>query len=235
MKINQYFFIVLYTLSVNTYAGVMPSQSRVIYEQKDKNKSLMLANTNDYPVIVQTWIDKGEGTPDSDSIPFVSIPPVLRLDASEVKGVRIIYNRAELPENKESLFWFNIYEIPPVRKRVNPDNSVLVTMNTQIKLFYRPKSISTTPDQAIKKVSCRQQDRKSVVCQNPTPVHISVIDVQLKSKSGSVEKTISKDLLLSPNSRSVYQFDNINFSQGAMKVRYIDDTGNQQQHVLGIK
>ncbi len=235
MNINQCFFIMLCIPSVNTYAGVMPSQSRVIYEQKDKSKSLMLANTNDYPVIVQTWIDKGEGTPDSDSIPFVSIPPVLRLEASEVKGVRIIYNRAKLPEDKESLFWFNIYEIPPVRKGVNPNNSVLVTMNIQIKLFYRPKSINITSDQAIKKVSCRQQNRTSVVCQNPTPVHISVIDVQLKSKSDSVERTISKELLLSPNSRSVYQFDNINVSPGAVMIRYMDDAGNQQVYVLGIK
>ncbi len=57
--------IFLALISVQSYAGIMPSQSRIVYHQLDRDQAIMLANTNDYPVIVQTWIDKGEGSPDS--------------------------------------------------------------------------------------------------------------------------------------------------------------------------
>ncbi|MEM8325871.1 molecular chaperone, partial [Morganella morganii] len=112
-------------ITMNAYCGIMPSQSRIIYHEEDKEQSLMLANTNEYPVIVQTWIDRGEGNPETVNIPFISIPPVFRMEPSDIKGVRIIYNKDKLPDNKESLFWFNIYEIPPEKKEFNPENSVL--------------------------------------------------------------------------------------------------------------
>ncbi|WP_285803371.1 fimbria/pilus periplasmic chaperone, partial [Escherichia coli] len=41
----------------------MPSQSRVIFNASDRMQSLMLVNTNSYPVVVQTWADNGEGDP----------------------------------------------------------------------------------------------------------------------------------------------------------------------------
>jgi len=230
MMTKKCFFIILCLFSGNSIAGIMPSQSRIIYEAKDKEKSLMLANTNDYPVIVQTWIDTGEGTPDKKDIPFISIPPVFRLDSSAVKGVRIIYNQTKLPQDKESLFWFNIYEIPPERKSVNPENSVLVTMNTQMKLFYRPKGVTITPEQAMEKVTCQIKQDSIFVCSNPTPIHLSVVSVQLKNGNNLTEDTLSRDLMLMPFSQKEYQFRKGGNLAGSMIFHYIDDSGNQHEY-----
>ncbi len=105
-----YIVIFVLLLTSNSFAGVMPSQSRIVYNAEDNSQSLMLANTNSYPVIVQTWIDNGEGSPDTRNIPFVSIPPIFRLERGDVKGIRVIYNKtSSLPEDKESLFWLYIY------------------------------------------------------------------------------------------------------------------------------
>ena len=203
----------------------MPSQSRIIYHALDKEQTLMLANTNEYPVIVQNWIDNGEGTPEAKNIPFVSVPPVFRLEKSDIQGVRVIYNHAPLPTDAESLFWFNIYEIPPEKKGVNPDNSVLVTMNTQIKLFYRPEKITTQPEEAIKQLSCTKQSASVIECNNPSPIYLSVIDIKISTDGGKILRATDSELMLAPNSKKSFNFNgSVNNGQKLMVV-YLNDFG----------
>ncbi len=79
MKSVLLLLTVLFVQSVE--AGIMPASSRIIYRDGDREKTLMLVNTNDYPVLVQSWVDNGEGSPESASPPFVVLPPVFRLAA----------------------------------------------------------------------------------------------------------------------------------------------------------
>lgn len=217
---------VYFSLVINCLAGVMPSQSRIIYHSVDKNKGIMLVNTNKYPVVVQNWIDEGEGTPESAGIPFVSTPPVFRLESEGMRGVRIMYTQGELPQDRESLFWFNIYEIPPEKPGINPENSVLVTMNTQIKLFYRPAGITITPDEAIKKVICRLSGRDSLICSNPTPIHIPITGLQIKNTNGLAATAMNSELMM-PFRDMTYNFKSQALSFEDLTFNYIDDNGNQ--------
>ena len=50
----------LFVFILPAQAGVMASRTRVIYEQGQTERSLMLANINPYPVVVQTWVNDGE-------------------------------------------------------------------------------------------------------------------------------------------------------------------------------
>lgn len=52
MKIKGLLLLSLCLQTLYASAGIMPSQSRIVYHAQDKEQSLMLANTNDYPVIV---------------------------------------------------------------------------------------------------------------------------------------------------------------------------------------
>lgn len=233
MKVAKHFLVFIYSFSICAHAGVMPSQSRIVYSSDDKDASIMLANTNDYPVIVQTWVDKGEGTPDVHEVPFISIPPVFYLEPAGVKGVRIIYNKTELPKEKESLFWFNIYEVPPEKKEMTPDNSVLVTMNTQIKIFYRPHGVNMTPEQAIEKLTCSLKGRESISCINPSPIHISVSDVRVLGSEGISSKVINTEYILNPFGKTIYHFkDKVNPLK--VSLQYIDDFGNKSYHILSL-
>lgn len=56
-------------------AGIMANMTRVIYHQGDKERSVLLANTNSYPVIVQNWVDHGEANPQTET-PFVVLAPI---------------------------------------------------------------------------------------------------------------------------------------------------------------
>jgi len=212
-------------LSIHATAGIMPSQSRVIYHAQDKEQTLMLVNTNDYPVVVQNWIDKGEGTPEAQDIPFVSVAPIFRLEALDVKGIKIIYNHAPLPQDIESLFWLNIYEVPPEKKGVNPENSVLVAMNTQIKLLYRPEGVTQIPEEAIKQVTCRKQAPAVIECNNPSTIHLSVVDIKIPTESGKIQNASGSDLMLLPKSKKTFTFNDEIGGAQKMTLVYIDDSG----------
>lgn len=234
MIISRHILAVFCSFSINAYAGVMPSQSRIVYISDDKDASIMLANTNNYPVIVQTWVDKGEGNPDVHGVPFISIPPVFYLEPAGVKGMRILYNKTALPKEKESLFWLNIYEIPPERKNITPDNSVLVTMNTQIKLFYRPHNLNITPDAAIKKLTCNLNDRESIACYNASPIHISVTDFRVLSSDGTSVKAINTEYILNPFGKTLYHFQS-KLIPLKVSIQYIDDLGNKSYHIISLE
>lgn len=226
MKIKQIIYLLsLFLFAVNAYSGVMPSQSRIIYHAADKEKSLMLANTNNYPVVVQNWIDNGEGSPDTKNIPFISIPPVFQLQPSDVKGVRVIYNMAELPKDRETIFWFNIYEIPPEKKNINPDNSLLITMNTQIKLFFRPEGITTKPEAAIKNLACHINDEFGLECDNPTAIHISIVGMNMMTVDGDTLEAQDQDLLFPPFSQKKIYFNMNKKTIKNLTIKYINDGG----------
>lgn len=225
MKIKGLLLLSLCLQTLYVSAGVMPSQSRIIYHAQDKEQTLMLANTNDYPVIVQNWVDNGEGTPEAKHIPFVSIPPVFQLDTSDVKGIRVVYNQSPLPEDRESLFWFNIYEIPPEKKGVNPDNSVLVTMNTQIKLFYRPTGITSIPEDAIKQISCYKQSLSVIECNNPSPIYLSIIDIKMSHANGKTQGPTDGEFIVPPKSKKIFNFNEPVDSGQKITLVYLNDFG----------
>ncbi|MEB7502437.1 molecular chaperone [Leclercia pneumoniae] len=174
---NILFSVILLTLAFPVTSGVMPSQSRVIFEGSDRTQSLMLVNTNSYPVVVQSWVDKGEGNPDKNDIPFVILPPVFRLEPADIKGIRIIRNQKALPPDRESLFWLNIYEMPP-DTRTNKENSVLVTMNTQLKIIYRPDSVTSTSAESMKKTQCKYIRKSFIQCNNDSANYLSISRVR---------------------------------------------------------
>lgn len=227
-------FLFLTIVSGQCYAGIMPSQSRVVYSQQDREQTIMLANTNDYPIIAQTWVDRGEGSPDAHNVPFISIPPIAKLAPGDMKGVRIIYNHEKLPQDRESLFWFNMYEVPPEKKGISPENSILVTMNTQIKLFYRPEGITSTPETVFPLVSCKKINDTQVSCSNPGPIHLSVIAIMLETQSGNKLAAKDSDFMLPPFSEKTFTFARFSDSPRQIIAQYINDSGEKKDVLIKI-
>ena len=100
--------LLLMTLAAPAAAGVMAASTRVVYPAGEREKSLMLVNTNNYPVIVQSWVDDGTGNPDTANAPFVVIPSVFRLAPKAVQGIRLLFSQTPLPKDRESVFWLNL-------------------------------------------------------------------------------------------------------------------------------
>ncbi|HCS9009967.1 TPA: molecular chaperone [Klebsiella quasipneumoniae] len=213
-------------------AGVMPSQSRVVYLENDKNNSLMLANTNNYPVIVQLWVDNGEGDPDVKNIPFVTVPPILKLDKQDVKGLKVIYNKRELRKDRETMYWLNIYEVPSDTRNDDSD-SVLITMNTQIKVIFRPDSIKVSPVQAINNVICFY-DKKNIVCKNQSPVYLSIVKIEDADGKKSSDKFTDMNIIANPFSEMVFSLKKNQSVPTLVSIDYMNDGGEILNHKVTV-
>lgn len=219
MKAILYLLFILYIPS--SAAGIMPASSRVIYQSGDREKTLMLVNTNAYPIMVQSWVDNGEGSPEANLVPFVILPPIFRLSAGSIQGIRIIYNRDPLPGDRESAFWLNLYEMPP-EDAGNHRAHLTLAMNTQLKIFYRPEAVTLLPEEAINKLTfCLSADGQAPYIEftNPTPLHISFGSIYV----GETKVNQESDMMIKPFSKRRYRL--AERRSGEVSATYLNDSG----------
>ena len=79
--------------------------------------------------------------------------------AVKIQGLPDIH---KLPADRESMFYFNVREIPP---KSNKSNTLQIALQTRIKLFWRPKALeNTTQNPWQHKVTFNPQ-RSGIYCQ----------------------------------------------------------------------
>lgn len=218
------------------YAGFAISSNRVIYNESVRESSLILANINEYPVVVQTWVDNGVGYPDQSTAPFIVLPAIFKMNSKGIQTIRIIHNGNTMPQDRESVFWLNLYEIPgkteqQVTRSEESRARLDLAMNTQLKVFYRPKSLKTMDvDQISAKIkfSIKEMNgHKILVCDNPTPYYLSFINIILKQEDKSYKVQNQVDLMVAPFKEKRYEIDKDPSLLSLYQVDYtlIDDQG----------
>lgn len=111
------------------------------------------------------------------------LPPVQRLEPGQSSQVKIegLPAISTLPQDRESLFYFNLREIPP---KSDKPNTLQIALQTRVKLFYRPKAITPekngTPWQ--EKLTLEKQGDQLMV-KNPTPYYVTIINATANAKS----------------------------------------------------
>ncbi|NNA54019.1 fimbria/pilus periplasmic chaperone [Pseudomonas lactis] len=167
-------------------AAVSLDRTRVIFIGGEKSVSLSISNQNtQLPYLAQGWIENEQA--EKITSPMVVLPPVQRLEAGASSQVKIqgLPELSNLPQDRESLFYFNLREIPP---RSDKPNTLQIALQTRVKLFYRPLAIapksglSEAPWQE-KLTLTRQGDRYQV--NNPTPYYVTVIEAAADLKTSS--------------------------------------------------
>lgn len=120
------------------YAAIALDRTRVIYNGSQKSMSVTVTNQNkSLPYLAQSWIEDSDGVKTETS--FMALPPVQRVEPGAKGQVKIQGNNTQaLPQDRESLFYFNVREIPP--KSTKP-NTLQLALQTRIKLFYRPEAL----------------------------------------------------------------------------------------------
>jgi P pilus assembly chaperone PapD len=181
--------LMLFTYSVNATAGIITQSSRVIYDEGLKEYGLKVANTNAYSVLFQPWIDYGDGDPNSNLGPFVIVPPFMKLGPKETSTLRMLFDGSEVAKDRESLYWLNLYEIPLIKKDEKETQYLNMAMNTQLKIFYRPKSLpKMNTNQVLKQQKLTLVNDKGasyVTVSNPTPYHVSLLNIKVLNSSST--------------------------------------------------
>ncbi len=131
-------------LAPTSEAGVTAERTRLVFVEGQREASLLLVNQNPYPVLVQAWVDDGalDGEPDTALAPFLPLPPVFRLEPGRQRSLRLLATGQAQARDRESLYWLNIYEIPPQATAEAAGRPRLtVTLRTQMKVLYRPHGL----------------------------------------------------------------------------------------------
>jgi P pilus assembly chaperone PapD len=154
-------------------AALTISSTRVVFDSDKRSVSLIVANPSDKAFAVQTWVNTAADDT-TTAVPFMPSPPLFRLNPRKQQQVQINGLPNSLPTDRESLFYFNIQEIPQVEAAEG--NVLNIALRTRIKLFYRPVQLKGNPITQLKDLqwSIRQVDgRAQLQVYNPTPFHVS--------------------------------------------------------------
>jgi chaperone protein EcpD len=174
-------------------ANVLIGGTRIVFPAKDGEVTVRLTNDNDHPVLIESWIDRGDvhSTPDTVDAPFLITPPLFRMEANKEQSLRIVSTKEQLPADRESLFWLNVLEVPPkpAGPQAEGQNLLQLALRSRLKLFYRPAGLQGDPLKAPAQITWKivaDGTGYALEAHNPTPFHVTITDLKLSAGSKDV-------------------------------------------------
>ncbi|HFO2532296.1 TPA: fimbria/pilus periplasmic chaperone [Yersinia enterocolitica] len=235
MKLNKKLritaILVTALMAQKASAAIALDRTRVILNGGDKSMSLNISNQNkQLPYLAQGWIEDEQGN--KINTPLTVVPPVQRVEPGALSQLKVqtLPAISQLAQDRETLYYFNLREIPP---RSDKANTLQIALQTRIKLFYRPESIVpqktdlSTPWQEKLQLT-RQGDRYQV--NNPTPYYVTLVDATDK-KEGKTAAGF-EPLMIAPKSQSM-----LSVSAAALGSKpvltYVNDFGGRPKLIFG--
>jgi len=170
------------TCSMSASAAINMMGSRVIYEESRGETVVQLRQTGDTAGLVQVWLDTGDDSLDAhmQETPFLITPSVARMDPHSGQSIRILRVGDGLPQDRETLFFFNVLEVPPkpTAHIEAGKNFLQFSSRMRLKFFYRPKGLTPRPDEVYQLLRFSLPTEKNslgdaqVRIYNPTPYHV---------------------------------------------------------------
>ena len=178
----------LFSLLSHGHAGIILSGTRVVFPSEEKEVTLQMSNDGNGPSLVQAWLDRGNEreSPDQLDVPFLITPTLSRLDPQGEQTLRILYSGEPLPQDRETLFWLNVLDVPPKDKA--DVNHLQIAFRTRIKLMYRPAGLPGNAEEAATRlewsVQSDEQGQPVLRALNPTAyvANLGYLAVEWKGK-----------------------------------------------------
>ncbi|CAH5982772.1 fimbrial assembly chaperone [Klebsiella oxytoca] len=212
------------------FAAVNVDRTRLVFAANDIAQSLTLANDSVTPMLLQVWTDAGEtaSSPDNSRTPLVVLPPVFKMQPDELRTLRVMLSsRRSLPEDRESLFWLNIYQIPPeLSATKSPTRKLVLPLRLRLKVFIRPTGLKapTANDEQKLRFSIASQ---GITITNPTPWYMSLTVTATKGiRIGSI--------MLAPYERRDVVLSQAPAVGTTVNYAVINDSGNWRTYTATI-
>lgn len=205
---KRYCLFILLWVPLVALCGVIPEKSRIIFNGKNTLQSYVLVNTNIYPVVVQLWVDNGEfnKNPELTSAPFVVTPVMSKMEPAKINEMKVLYTEddGKMPSDRETLYWLNIFEVPPINNNKTTEHEITLSMLTQIKLIYRPRNLDINPldlvntlDGLVFRLTTNDKNTLDMTIENPTAYVASLAQVALQGEVKNKEAPLQPDELSS--------------------------------------
>ncbi|CAI2145977.1 TPA: fimbria/pilus periplasmic chaperone [Serratia marcescens] len=175
-------------LAPSAQAAIALDRTRVVFDGGENSVSLNISNQNkQLPYLAQGWLEDEQGN--KLQSPLVVLPPVQRVEPGKPSQVKIqaLPAAKQLPQDRETLYYFNLREIPP---KSDKPNTLQIALQTRIKLFYRPAAIMPTQAQMAtpwqEQLTLSKQGDKYQV-NNPTPYYVTIVDAAARKGVAGVK------------------------------------------------
>lgn len=171
---KKFFSVLLASLLVlPAHAGFSLGQTRVIYNETERQSNLRIINSSDSDYyLVQSWINENERENSPRSNAFIITPPILKLMPDSENTLLIRTMSDKFPEDRESLSFINVKAIPAVDDAVK--NKITFATKSVIKLIYRPKSLNSQDAADSWKKLVFTPQAGAIKLNNPTPYFINI-------------------------------------------------------------
>ena len=173
---------------------------------------------------VRNWEDEQGQKIES---PFVATPPIQRLEPRQRSQVKIEkLTNANLPQDRESVYYFNFRQIPP---KSNKPNVLQLTVQTKIKLFYRPENLflegTEITNNPWQKKLILKESSQGFIAQNPTPYYITISSISADKGGETIDGFQS--FMVAPFSEQVLTLKPSELGISPY-ITYIDDYGSKK-------
>lgn len=188
-------------------AALSINGTRLVFTSDQRSAALIVSNPSQQTYAVQTWVNT-ESDDTTTAVPFIASPPLFRLDPGKEQQVQVNRLPNDLPEDRESLFFFNVQEIPQAE---NTESHVLnIALRTRIKVFHRPAGLTENPTLRLKNLrwSIRQIEGKAHLwVENPSPFHVSFLRIEVSGKGQ--QQIFSSPAMAYPFSGQAYKLEGV--------------------------
>lgn len=229
---KRIFTLLLLTVTFVSSANVIINSTRVIYPQGSKEVSVQLFNTGAQQALVQAWIDDGnaDSTPETADVPFILTPPVVKIDGKNGQQLRVKMTPVKLPEDRESLFYLNLLDIPPLPENSADKNMMQIAIRSRIKLFYRPSGLTLNADIAHTRLNFRR-DGQQYVLKNESPYYINILALK---ETGSDRALAEEGSMIAPYAQLTLSGTKALPAGGHYTLTLIDDFGAINTYPLSL-
>ncbi|MPW16599.1 fimbria/pilus periplasmic chaperone [Paraburkholderia sp. CNPSo 3157] len=214
-------------------ASVVINGTRVVYPSDEREVTVKLVNEGAGPALVQAWLDTGDPAtlPEDAKVPFSLSPPLFRLDSKKGQSLRLVYSQEPLAQDRETLYWLNVLEVPPlVNGPAAEKNSLQVAFRTRIKVFFRPAGLPGNSREAPAQITWKfvksVKGGYALQATNPTPYYVTFAHVGAKAggkkwfneKGGMVDPGSTAEFAIESPAPSVAVPEEVDY-------RFVDDYG----------
>lgn len=207
-------------------ASVTIGGTRVVYPLDQREVTVKLENDSKAPSLVQVWIDDGnaDAKPGEIKVPFVITPPIFRMNAKKAQTLRVMYTGESLPQDRESVYWLNVLDIPPKASGAPQANTLSLAYRTRIKIFARPHKLPGNPEDAAgqlnwKIIAATDGKGQALSVSNPTPYYVSFSEIDVESNGQTFRN--ERGGMVAPRASAVLPVAKMNGVAAGAKVHYI--------------
>jgi len=183
-------FIGIAALAAQVNASVVMNGTRFVYRAGEKEIVVKVSNVGKLPALTQTWLDDGDASakPETVYVPFNVTPPISRIEPGKSQSLRLAFTGSDkLPEDRESLFWLNILEVPPKAEAADDGGQMQLAFRYRLKLFYRPKGLSGSADTASEALVWKVPGGGGISVSNDSAFHVTVNQLKLRVDGKDIE------------------------------------------------